>query len=218
MIRERMKQILQQRGLSQEEAAEMLGISQGGLNHILNGKRKITSDFINLFSERMGISIESLLSRGKNTAQSTAREVPVIGFVQAGYWQEALEWTPEKIYYAYIPEFAEYRGRQICALEVRGDSMNKIYPEGTCVAYVSKFDYAAIHGDDIPSGKRVICQRNNPSDGTIEATVKEYIKNEYGTYLIPHSTNPAHQPYRIDDGSNGHVEIIGVVIWSGRRE
>jgi phage repressor protein C with HTH and peptisase S24 domain len=94
--------------------------------------------------------------------------------------------------------------------------MDLLYPPGTvldCVEY---------HGEHVvPSGKRVIVQRTR-KDGTVEATVKELVRDEQGAeWLVPRSHNPVHQAIRGDTPDSpdiDRVEIVGVVVASIRAE
>lgn len=44
-----MRDIIKQKGLTQEEAADLLGITQGALSHYLIGRREIKASFIDNF-------------------------------------------------------------------------------------------------------------------------------------------------------------------------
>ena len=219
MIGQNILKALQKNGISQYRAAKDLGISASRLNQYITGVREPDAEIILMLCDYLNITPDFLYGRSESLNENiNTIKVPVIGYVQAGQWQDAITWDNSQIYYAYLPQFEEYKGCQICALEIRGDSMNKIYPEGSYVAYISAYDYVDKYGE-IPSGKKVICHRKNPENNTIEATVKEYVKNDDGSiWLVPHSTNLIHQACRQDTGECGETNIIGVVIWSGRKE
>ena len=189
-----------------------MGISQPRLNMWLLGKNEPNQEHIRKFCELFGVSPNYLMYGEEDT-----QTIPVIGYVQAGLWQEARQWEVSDFKPIYMPTDEKFWGRRVFALQVRGNSMNKIYPEGSCVICVSAEDYTNIVGN-IESGKKVVVQRKNPIDNTIEATVKEYVKNEFGTFLMPHSTDPSFTPIRTDDGSAGETQITAVVIGSFRKE
>ena len=204
--------------------AEYLGMPQQHINNLAEGK-SITPERITKIAEYLEIdrlALLDFLATNKNSdffpnEQGNAQTIPVIGYVQAGLWQEARQWEIDDFKPIYMPTDERFCGHRIYALQVRGNSMNKLYPEGSCVICVSAEDYTDIVGQ-IESGKKVVVQRKNPLDGTIEATVKEFVKNESGTFLVPHSTDLTFNPIRIDDGSAGYTEITGVVIGSFRQE
>ena len=211
-------------GKTKVSLAEYLHMPQQHVNSLADGK-SFTPERLTKLAQFLEIDKTALLEFFTNerteedmpTAQSSTQTIPVIGYVQAGLWQEARQWEVSDFKPIYMPTDERFWGRRVFALQIRGNSMNKLYPEGSCVICVSAEDYTNIVGE-IESGKKVVVQRKNPLDGTIEATVKEYVKNEFGTFLMPHSTDPTFTPIRIDDGSAGYTEITGVVIGSFRKE
>ncbi len=212
MIGDQMRKTLRQQHITITKAAEMMGISQPRLNMWLIGKNHPKQEHIKKFCETFGVSLNFLMYGEQETDT-----IPVIGYVQAGLWQEAHQWNVSDFRPIYMPIDDKFSGKRIFALEIRGNSMNLLYPAGSCVVCISAEDYTDICGP-IESGKKVVVQRRNPLDSTIEATVKEYVKNEFGTFLMPHSTDPSFSPIRTDDGSAGEVKITAVVIGSFRKE
>ena len=210
MIGDKLRELIKMNGYNQYTASEKLGISQGGLNLWINNKRIPSAEDIKKICDTFGVSANYLF-------EQEAQTIPVIGYVQAGLWQEARQWEVSDFKPIYMPTDERFFGRRVFALQIRGNSMNKLYPEGSCVICVSAEDYTSVVGE-IESGKKVVVQRKNPMDNTIEATVKEYVKNEFGTFLMPHSTDPSFTPIRTDDGSAGETVITAVVIGSFRRE
>lgn len=210
MIGDKIRELLKQNGENQYTASEKLGVSQGGLNLWINNKRRPSPEDIEKICKLFNVSPNFLFESETNT-------IPVIGYVQAGLWQEAIQWDQTDFKPIYMPTDEVFKGKRVYALEIRGDSMNLLYPPGSCVVCVSAEDYYDCVGE-IESGKKVVVRRVNPMDQTIEATVKQYIKSEQGTYLVPQSTNSNFKPIRIDDGSAGDTKITGVVIGSFRKE
>lgn len=212
MIGDKMREVLRKHNLTNTKAAEMMGISQPRLALWLSGKNEPSQENIVKFCEIFNTSPNYLMFGEQETDT-----IPVIGYVQAGLWQEARQWEVSDFKPIYMPTDERFKGKRVYALEIRGNSMNLLYPAGSCVVCVSAEDYADVVGE-IESGKKVVVERKNPMDMTIEATVKEFVKNEYGTFLMPHSTDPSFTPIRTDDGSAGEVKITGVVIGSFRKE
>ncbi len=136
--------------------------------------------------------------------------VTVRGAVQAGYWTEASEW-PETDWYSVPMPVNDHRypGIPLFGLEVRGTSMNKVFPEGSILACINLIH----HPVSVESNRYVIVERRNHK-GDIEATVKQIQKDETGTiWLWPRSDDPRHQsPLRADDGEE--VRIIALVVRS----
>lgn len=142
--------------------------------------------------------------------------IQVVGAVQAGRWVEAVRWPYVDQYTIQSPVDDRYPGIPREGLEVRGPSMNLLYPEGTVVIVVSLI---AIDRDPTP-GQKVVVQRRR-RDGTVEATVKEFQKDEAGkVWLWPRSNHPEHQQ-PIDLTPSGEIEeiqITSLVVGSYRRE
>lgn len=203
---------------SAKSAAEAMGMPVATYIQHENGSRGFPADRAARYAKFFRTTPEWLIygKASKDKVVTLGPSLFVIGEVQAGVFKQA--WQKER------DEWEAFTGRpdliapiqERFGLRVAGDSMNLVYPEGTileCVYY---------HGREIiPSGKRVIVQRVR-SDGQVEATVKELMRNEDGAeWLVPRSTNPIYHAFRGDQpGENDieRVEIIGVVVASTRLE
>jgi len=207
----RLKELRKQRSLTQTQLAKMVGVAQGSIQKLENGEITLDVKWLKRLSEVLHVPPYELLPENMQP-QIKITTIPVVGFVQAGTFQPAEEWDQNNFYTINPPFMPEYNGMKMFALEVRGDSMDLLYPSGTCVICVPAIDYGMPE-----TGKKVICERHLP-DGTIEATVKEYRRTDNGTYLVPHSSNPAYAPCRLDTGDCGECGIVAVVIGSFRKE
>lgn len=212
MFGNNLKRMMKEKGINQQELGQAIGLAGSSISMMISGTRKPSYESLLAICKVLETTPNVLLSDEQPTDT-----IPVIGYVQAGLWQEARQWEVSDFKPIYMPTDERFNGKRVYALEIRGNSMNLIYPAGSCVVCVSAEDYADVVGE-IESGKKVVVERKNPMDMTIEATVKEFVKNEYGTYLMPHSTDPSFTPIRTDDGSAGEVKITGVVIGSFRKE
>lgn len=129
--------------------------------------------------------------------------VMVRGAVQAGVWREAIEWEGSDWYSISVPNDDRYPGVERFALEVRGDSMDRIYPEGTIIVCVRFADLAR----SPEPGERVICLRRSRT-GEYEATVKEYDLDAQGRHVLwPRSSQPEYQTPIVLPGN--HLPIGG---------
>jgi SOS-response transcriptional repressor LexA len=176
-------------------------------------------------ADRRGISVDNaaaygkafrvkpgwlLLGEGESPTSATIhtserlRDVPVVGEVRAGAWEEVMG---DRVLGAATVSLPEYDRAQLFALRVVGRSMDKFYPEGTLLICCP----AAEAG--VRAGDHVIVRRHKGS--LLETTVKEVVQEKDGIALWPRSTDPAHQtPIRLQsvrDADEG-PEIIGVVI------
>lgn len=164
-------------------------------------------------ADALGVPASALLE-GDVESYPTGPRLFLKGEVAAGAWVEAYEW-PQDEWQAMIgrPDVtADPKHRFF--LRVCGDSMNVVYPEGTVIERVSVFGRA-----EPAPGKKVVVLRHR-SDGMVEATVKELVEKDAALWLVPRSTNPAHQAFRVDDPGVGidEVSIIAVVVSSVRPE
>lgn len=146
----------------------------------------------------------------QNTSGVT--QIKVIGAVQAGTWRNALQWDEDEQYSVEAPVPETLRGLRVFGLEVRGPSMNKVYPEGSILLCVSPAE-----SHITPKvGHRVIAIRKDHDE--VEATVKELRADGDGKFwLWPQSDHPAHQAPIPLEGTE-EVEIQGLVVSSFRHE
>lgn len=210
-MKNRIKEIRNQKGLTILQLAELVGTSDANISRVENGQRRLDVGWMKKISQALGVSPFELLPQ--EWQPKGTKTIKVVGHVQAGLWQEARQWNNDEFYDIMIPHYEQYEYKHIYALEVRGESMNEVYPNGTCVVCVPINEWDA----EIENGKRVIVERTNPENSTVEATVKEFFKTETGIFLIPKSTDPQFDRIKIDE-TTGDCQITGVVIGSYRKE
>jgi SOS-response transcriptional repressor LexA len=141
--------------------------------------------------------------------------IPVRGAIQAGNWldttliDEAYE-EPEVLPIAADPRF-QYA--QQYAMEVRGDSMNREFADGSFVICVDFAQSGLEMKDDM------IVHVERWRHNLREITLKVLKRDASGWRLEPRSTNEAHKPIvmngRPDDDTE--VRVRGVVIGDYRR-
>lgn len=143
------------------------------------------------------------------------RLVPVVGRVQAGRWAESTTWEDGDERAIPVLDRQSWRQSQLYGLEVRGESMNRVYPEGTIVIV----ERGVIDERSIEVGARyhVEIQR---IDGTVESTLKSVHRRADGrVFLVPESTDPTFDKVDLTAQSPGeHVSIVGKVVFSMRDE
>lgn len=199
-------------GMTQIEFAEKIGASQGRLSKWEKGLDSPSTKYalqILALAQNNALMKERLVPLGAGGAEPTP--FLVVGEVQAGAWNESIEWDHDGQKQVYVTPPPGLERIDVRGFEVRGTSMNSVYPDGTLV-----FVQATISNGVIPkSGQHVLVSRRNKT-GLYEATLKEFSIDEDGkNWLWPRSTDPNHQtPIPYDDGNSEDVTITGIVRFS----
>lgn len=168
-----------------------------GLDHITYAKLARTA----------GVPVHRL--NGEQPEPPSPTSIWVVGKIEAGAFQDALEWDQSRWYPVDVPVPERFRKRAR-ALEVRGPSMNKEYPEGSVVVWVKTLDFRPARHED-----HVVVYAHAHDDG-IEATVKELRVDDDGRqWLWPLSWHPEHQvPVEITNPPEHvrEITIEGIVL------
>nr|WP_318381246.1 LexA family transcriptional regulator [uncultured Enterobacter sp.] len=205
LVKARMKEI----GVTQEQLAEAIGVTQGGLGHWLNGRREarlevIAKIFNILDMPGFVVNADGSISdnnadhnvhfRGKNEPKGS---YPVISWVSAGAWMEAVEPYHRRA----IDRW--YETTVACSedafwLDVKGDSMTSpvglSIPEGMVILVDPEIEPI--------NGKLVVAKL----EGDNEATFKKLVIDAGQKFLKP--LNPQYPMIPV----NGNCRIIGVVV------
>lgn len=207
-----LKRLRKASGHTQQSLADVMGVEQPTVQRWESGKREPSLKQLVDLAEILGVEPGRLL--GDTSATPLGPRLFVKGTVAAGVWREAME-LPEVEWITFtgragIEVPTDYR----FGLRVEGDSMDQVYPEGTILECVSVFS-----GIDAAPGRRVIALRTNAS-GMVEATVKELVDVSGELWLVPRSSNPSHQPFKLGEPGPGisEVRIAAVVVSSVRPE
>ena len=171
-------QELKDMGVKGKEIAALLGIPPSAVTNLYKGTRRLKHE--------EAMKLINLISG------ATVKELPVIGMAGAGAWLEAIEDSTTSIT---VP-VDMYTGGTFC-VEVSGDSMNIVLPEGS---------FAIIDPTDIElyNGKLYLL-RNHEG----EATIKSYRTDP--ARFEPMSDNPEYVPFLL--GSTD-LQVIGRVTGS----
>jgi SOS-response transcriptional repressor LexA len=196
-------------------AADAIGIPVATYTQHENGTRGLPAGKARIYAHAFSVTPEWLLygrgpvQGGRADPMAAARRVPVRGVVQAGAWSEVgVEEAPHDWTFF---EAQEYQRAELFALDVRGPSMNRVFPDG------SRVICAQPHEAGVRDGDFVAVRRAR--GGLVETTLKQLVVEGDEIMLYPRSTDPAHQtPLRLErapDSQEG-PEVIGVVV--GRTE
>lgn len=188
---------------TQRELAEALGLSPAHMSQMKSGNRTIGNESADKIEQGLGLPSgaldrgESLLLPSPNSDDAHDRiesnvspgpdvrgRVPLISWVQAGMWNEAID--------IYEPGYAEEwlpilqnGGNHAYALRVDGDSMTaahgKSYPEGTIII-VNPDQRSPV------TGQRIVARLR----GSERVTFKQYVEEDGRRWLKP--LNPMHPP------------------------
>jgi len=216
---------LRELGKKNKDLADAIHVERPRITELIKGARRLSSSELPAFAHCLEMSVGEVYKKlTKNSPQYASvfngsdiipTHIRVIGFLQAGTWQEAVEWHPDDYYE--VPVFdARYPPDGLYGLEIRGDSMNLVYPEKTVV--VCRADDPV--NELPPINRNVVVQRRDKT-GLFEATVKRLESDEQGRgWLIPQSTNASHKPipYKTNGDGDDDTQITGIVIASYRPE
>ena len=168
MSHNKLAEMRKRAGLTQQQLAEKMGVTQQTIWYYENGKREMKSGVLISMSQALGCTVADLLgisnAKGILDAVSTqSKSLPVFGRIAAGTAREALSQsdmtheTPDALLKSHPESFW---------LIVSGNSMNKMFPDGSLVLIdpaeeVRNGDIAAIfvNGDDATI-KRIYFENN----------------------------------------------------------
>ena len=208
LAKSRMKKL----GITQEQLAEKLGVTQGAIGHWLNKRREPAMDVIldimgalDLKSINIGVD-GSIVSDEPNMelASPDIHRIPVITYVQAGVWTETSEIRECDGNMAYVTTDLDL-GQRAFAIVIRGNSMEPEFTEG---------DLVLIDPDEpLHPGDFVVAK-----NGEEEATFKKYRPRGYGEdgqEIL--ELAPLNDDYPTMRSDRQHIQIIGTMVEHRRR-
>lgn len=207
----KLKVLKEEKGVSLEEIAGVLGINRSTVKRWLDGstatiKKKYIENLERFFDVAPGYLFDSeeeyinlsydYYRYDEIGYRSYAR---YLGKISAGL-PKLME---DEVEYGTPKPKKRAKEEELFWLQIKGDSMNKIYRNGNYVL-VRKQSYAQ-YGD-------CVAARINEN----EATVKYFKQEGNIVYLMPHSTDPSFK-VQVYDLKKDSIEIMGVVL-EGRIE
>lgn len=186
-------------GLTQEELGNYVGVQKSAIAKYENGRiENLKRTTIEKLSELFGILPSELLgiSATSNVMTNTTN---VIGVIPAGTPLEAIEDIIGEIEYP-----SRFANKEVFALQIKGDSMNKVLPDG-CIGLFEKTS-------TLENGEIGAIMVNGD-----DATVKKFYRLTDSYLLEPLSFNPEQHPLIIKDGTDP-VSVIGKLIWYCSKE
>lgn len=200
ILGQRIKDLREENGLTQEDLAKKLGISKSTISMYETNKRKPDTTTKEALADLFNVDMDYLYGRSniKNkTAQiielaSSGVQIPVLGYVRAGYPIYAEE---NIIDYEEISSIMAAKG-DFFGLRIQGNSMEPRMFENDVVIVRKQ--------PDIESGEIAVVLVNGD-----EATVKKVIKSENGIMLVPLNSNCSYEPHFY---TNEEIESCPVII------
>jgi len=211
--REILRQFMRERGLKAGPWAKHSGVNANSLYNFLNGHSDALDQRTYAKLARTA-EVPSWKISGEQPELPSPTTVWVVGHVEAGTWREAVEWERSHWFPVDVPVPARFRGKTK-GLEVRGTSMNRVYPPGSIALWVDVLDFRSPR-----DGDKVVVYAHR-GDGTVEATVKVLRTDGTERWLWPDSDDPRHQsPVNTQEPGDdvSSIEIKGIVIGSYRAE
>jgi len=196
LFRSRIKALREERGLLQQDMADLLGISKSAYGFYEQGKREPDFDTLSALADFFKVSVDFLLGRRESPSDAGPAYVPVpiLGCIQAGpdgFLQEDFRGNlmTEKRLVSSAPSFW---------LEVRGDSMTGLS--------INEGDHVLVSREPCTESGKICAVM---IEGT-EATLKRVRFCDDGMML--EAANPAYparffSSQQLEDGT---VRIIGV--------
>lgn len=198
---EKLKELRQQKGMTQSELAKLLKMQRSTLGMYETGKREPNFEILNMFANFFNVDMNTLMDMNSTSNQNPSSpvrsiKIPVLGTVVAGIPLEAVE---NIIGWEEISPAMAATGEHF-ALRIKGTSMEPRICEGDIVVVRKQ--------EDIESGDTAIVLINGG-----EATVKKVKKTEEGIMLIANNM-AVYSPhfYSNKDIESLPVQIIGKVV------
>ncbi|GAB5388469.1 MAG: hypothetical protein Alpg2KO_14370 [Alphaproteobacteria bacterium] len=219
LMRERLVESLEKADMNLNQLTKAAGLSTGTLYAFVAGRtRSMNTETIEKICPVLGITPSWLISGEDNTPEEKPQAVLVSGYVQAGLWQTAEQWSFDDKYVVQAPLPVDLPGRPI-GLEVRGESMNAKFPPGTSLICATPAQLR----QPPQTGHYVIVQRRRGGD--VEATVKELeITHDGDALLLARSDDPEfEEPIRLPNffqsglkqsQDDEEIEITHIVIYA----
>lgn len=203
MSHNKLAEIRKRAGLTQQQLAEKIGVTQQTIWYYENGRRELKSGVLIELSNALGCSVSELLGLGEvkgviPSCPTKAHAMPLVGRIAAGTPREAIyqvgetHESPESIWEAHPNGFW---------LAVSGNSMNRLFPEGTLVLIDPD--------DEVRNGDVGVVFVNGD-----DATLKRVYYDGETVRLHPESYDPEYMDRVIDrrDPEAPEVRILGKAV------
>ncbi|MEC0089382.1 XRE family transcriptional regulator [Paenibacillus macquariensis] len=205
-----LKKIREGKGMSKSELGRRVGVSDVTIGYWEAGKTEPRMGKVEMIADILGVKTDDLIfdnnqqtselkeSSEVYTIEGKSRLVPLYGSIAAGVPLEMIP-VDDNIE---IPEYIFSCHQEAFLLQVNGDSMNKVVPNGS---------YALIDPtEEISNGDIVAVSVNG-----YEATLKRFYKLQNTLVLEPDSYNTVHSAKSFDANvvEEITINVIGKMVW-----
>lgn len=205
-LKENIKRLRLERGLTQEQIADALGITRSSVTQWELGWSQPRMGKIEQLAELLGVPESVLLDdngfsglpRGAILpVASKASYAPLLGRVHAGEPQDPEAFDGPMVE---LPEAVASAHPRAYFLEVEGDCMDRVYPEGCLIL---------IDPDREPQSGSIAAVSIDGAD----YVMRRLLRTSSTMVLAPESFNPEHDDIVITASSGKTVELAGTVVW-----
>ena len=207
----RIRELAKRADLTYGEIARRLETSETQIARLANGDRKLNQGWMNRLAAVFEVQPSEIIDR---PIHAGLRVVRVTGRVEAGRWAESHGIPEDDQYNVMVPDDPSIRSLNLYAVQIHGESMNQLYPDGSVAVLSSLLQRPG----EIIAGKRYHV-RVTRTDGSVEETIKTLMRDGKGQYwLKPESDSPEFTATLLDPHEGEEVTLLGRVRWGVRRE
>lgn len=204
-IGENIKNLREASGISQEDLGFIIGKTRSAISQYESGKiiprMGVIEDIAKYFNvakiEIIGDNTRPRLSGEKKVQATDATYIPLRGRVHAGAWTEPDVLDEVNVC---VPQWLYERDKDIYAVEVEGDCMSRVYPEG-CIVIVSP--------------------NSQPQNGSVavvsidygDAMMRRLYRTAQTLVLSPDSYSDCYDDIVITSEDDHVIEFGGKVVW-----
>ena len=207
-IGEYLKKLREQKGLSQRGLALKMNVSNASISDIEKGNQNPKIEMLALFAEALNVDLGKLIAIQREKEHiynlnndkievDLSMKIPLVGSVKAGMPELAVD-SPDG--YILVDRNHFRSGKTYFALKIKGDSMDKLFAEGSIVI---------VEKDTMVDNGQIAVVAINGD----EATVKRVTFADGNIALIPESVNPAYTT-KVFDVEKDDIHILGRVVQS----
>lgn len=204
-IADNIKRLRLKRDWTQEHLADLVGVTRSTVTQWETGWSQPRMGAVEKLAAAFGVSVADMVDDGQRELprgailprKSKAAYAPLLGRVHAGDPQDPEVMDGPMVE---LPESIAEAHPRAYFLEVEGDCMDKVYPEGCLI---------------------LVDPDREPANGTIAAVsidgadyvMRRLLRTSNTMVLAPESFNPEHEDIVITASGGRTVELAGTVVW-----